>query len=126
MDYAAILAVAQELIADAGRVVTWERLTTTPADSDKPWKGAASPTVEASAALPAAFVPPQGADLGGMRITDEMLGRVERVALVAASAAFDLSRTTSATDGGERWRADWVAELKPGDTAVLYAIGLCR
>jgi hypothetical protein len=127
MDYAELLATAQELIADAGRVVTFERLAAGAPSAAQPWKGAGTPTVEASAQAAAVFVPVSGHDLGGLAVSKELLARCEEVCMTApAGDGFDMQRCTSIADGGTRWRVTWVQTLKPGDTVVLYALGVAR
>lgn len=127
LDYAPILADAQQLIADTGRLTTFEILSATPADPAKPWRGPAAPAVANSRATMATFVPAQGADLGRMGISEQLLARVEQVALVAGDASgFNYEGATSATDSGVRWRIDWVQTLRPGGTSLLYAMGMKR
>jgi hypothetical protein len=127
LDYAPILADAQQLIADTGRLTTFEILSATPADPAKPWSGPAAPAVANSSAAMATFVPAQGTDLGRMGISEQLLSRVEQVALVASDdTGFDYAAANSATDSGVRWRIDWVQTLQPGSTVLLYAMGMKR
>jgi hypothetical protein len=126
MDYAEIVAVVIELIADTGRSVVFEQLAATPADAAKPWKGPAAPTVGASLTTLATFVPPSGTDFGNGFVSQELLARADQVCLVAPDAAFDMALCTSITDAGSRWRVEWVQTLKPGDTVLLHAVGVCR
>lgn len=127
LDYAPILADAQQLIADTGRLATFELLDAAPADSARPWRGPAAPAVANSSDAVATFVPAQGADLGRMGISEQLLARVEQVALVAGDATgFDYAAAHSAVDAGVRWRVDWVQTLCPGGTVLLYAMGMKR
>lgn len=62
-----------------------------------------------------------------MGISEQLLSRVEQVALVAAdNSGFDYAAATSALDSGVRWRVDWVQTLRPGGTTLLYAMGMKR
>lgn len=127
LDYAPILAEAQQLIRDTGRLTTFERLSAAPADPARPWRGPAAPAVANSVSAMATFVPAQGADLGRMGISEQLLARVEQVALVAPDpSGFDFAAATSATDSSVRWRVDWVQTLRPGGTTLLYAMGMKR
>lgn len=127
LDYAPILADAQQLIADTGRLVAFQLLDATPADSARPWRGPAAPAVATSSNAVATFVPAQGADLGRMGISEQLLARVEQVALVAGDVSgFDYAATHTVLDDGVRWRVDWVQTLCPGGTVLLYAMGMAR
>jgi hypothetical protein len=126
MDYPKLAATALRLIAATGRVVTFERLVSEPADPSKPWRGAQEQGVDATLSQAATFVPPTGAGLGKETVTPEMLARVQQVCLVGPNATFDLNRTTAIVDGGVKWMVDWVYELKPADVSLLFAIGVKR
>lgn len=124
--YDELLPVVRELIEEFGRVVTFERLSATPADVNKPWRGPAAPTVAATASLRAAFVPPTGAEFGKDWISSDLLSRCEQVCLVAPDDTFDLNNCTSVNDGGQRWNVAWTWVLRPGDINMLFAIGVKR
>lgn len=126
MDYAKLAATALRLIEATGRSVTFERLVKEAADPSKPWRGAQEQAVDATLTQAATFVPPTGAGLGKETVTPEMLARVQQVCLVGPSATFDLNRTSAIIDGGVKWMVDWVYELKPGSTSLLFAIGVKR
>lgn len=126
MDYAELLLVVRELIADTGRSAQFEVLSSDPVDSSKPWKGAGEPTVAATVTAPATFVPAVGGGLGEELVSEDLLSRAEQVCLVAPNDALDLATCTHVVDAGVRWRAAWVHVLKPGDTAMLYVVGVTR
>jgi hypothetical protein len=126
MDYAALVTAVQTLIAFTGRSTTFQRLSATPADPLKPWLGAGTPTVAATATAFATFVPPAGADLGKELINEEMLARCEQVCLVAPISGFDINTCNAIVEASARWAVQWVYELKPGDTSLLFAIGVKR
>lgn len=123
MDYAELIAVAKELIADTGREVTFERLTAVPQDINKPWKGAAAPAVLTSATLPATFVPAAGSGFGRELVAEELLARTSQICLVAP-AEFDLATANRVLDGGVAWGVLWVHALRPGADVALWAIGV--
>jgi hypothetical protein len=127
MDYARAVALAQRLIDKNGRTITIDQLSSVPVDANKPWKGPAVPTVAATASLKAVFLPVSSAsELGLFAKDDELLKRVEQVALIAADGVNDLTAFHRITDVGSFWKVDWTRELKPGPTTILYAIGVKR
>ncbi len=127
LDYAPLQAEARQLIADTGRLVTLEVLSSTPADAARPWRGPAAPAVASSRQAPAVFVPAQGGDLGLMVVSDELLKRAEQVCLVGPAAdGFDFAQCTSIQDNGQRWAVQWAQVLRPGGLPLLYALGVTR
>lgn len=126
MEYEELVADVRVLIDDTGRSVAFQRLSPTPADNAKPWRGPAAPTVDTAVTQAATFVPASGADLGKMLVSDEMLSRVEQVCLTAPNVVMDLNTCTAVLDDGVRWAVGWVAELRPGGVSLLFALGLKR
>ncbi len=124
-DYTESVQLAQELIAENGRYVTLQMLAATAADAAKPWKGAGTPTVAQTKAVPAVFVPASGSGLGRDIVKEELLDRVEQVALVAPTDV-SLEGFHVILDDGVRWNIDWAQVLKPGATVVLYVFGVKR
>lgn len=126
MNYARAVAFAQKLIGKNGRLVTMQRLDATAADADKPWKGPGVPTVAQSVDTKAVFLPHTGQDdLGKFLVDAELLKRAEQVVIVAAGTD-DLEPFNQLSDTGVVWLIDWIRTLRPGDTSILYAIGLKR
>jgi hypothetical protein len=122
IDYAELVGIVRELIAGTGRVVTFGKLSETTADVAKPWKpSGAATTVDA----PATFVPVSSAQDLGLSITDDELSRrASQVCLVAPHATAVLQDFHTIHDAGVQWRIEWVHVLKPGDTALLLAMGV--
>lgn len=125
IDYTEFVALAQELIADAGRLCKVQKLSATPADALKPWMGAAAPTVQTERQVRAVFVPPSGTDFGKDFISPELLQRAMQVALIAPTD-ISLEQMNLIEDGGVKWKVEWVQVLKPADLIVLYAFGVSR
>lgn len=125
MDYAAFATLATTMINDAGREVTFNRFAQGAADTDKPWQGP-SPSAEPDATddVAAAFV--GGAGLSIRTVDKELLKKTEKVALVGPGASFDLATANEVVDGSVKYRVLWVETLKPGDTVVLYMVGVAR
>lgn len=124
-DYNDYIQLANELIAENGRSVTFQKLSSTPVDPAKPWKGAGTPTVTQSKEVAAVFVPAQGASLGRDIVNEELLSRVDQVAIVAPTDV-PLHNFNVVIDEGVRWNVNWVQELKPGSLTVLYVFGVNR
>lgn len=126
MDYARAQALAQRLIQKNGKAVTFQRLSATPADPEKPWKGPGTPTVAESHDTVAVSLPHASlVDLGFMRVDDDLLKRTEQVLLVPGGSV-DLEPFTNLLENGVRWRIEWVRTLRPATVTVLYAFGVKR
>lgn len=124
MDYVKLAGTAQRLIAKTGRVVTLQRLSSEPANEDKPWKGPGAPTVEQEKEVRATFVPASGG-LGRDLVDEELLKRVEQVALIAPSDV-DLEVFNLVKDGESKWKIEWIQTLRPADQVLLYVFGVKR
>ncbi|MFA7523111.1 MAG: hypothetical protein WCY71_09335 [Halothiobacillaceae bacterium] len=124
-DYTEFVELAQELISENGRQIEIQKLDATAADTSKPWKGAGTPTVGAKKTLSAVFVPASGSGLGRDIVKEELLDRVEQVALVAPTDV-SLEDFHIIMDDGVRWNIDWAQALKPGPMVVLYVFGVKR
>ena len=132
IDYNAMAAVAEQLIDENGREITIFRFDQTFTDSAKPWKGPTDPrgTPDETATLNAVFVPISGAASLGMKTLDQdLLKRTEQVCLIApgvTSVPFDLATANEIIDGGVNSKVTFVETLKPGDTVLLYYVGVSR
>lgn len=124
MNYVKLAATAQRLIDKTGRMTTLQRLSSKPEDEDKPWKGPGSPTVIQTKELKATFVPASGG-LGRDLVDEELLKRVDQVALIAPSD-IDLEAFNLILDGGSQWRVEWIQTLRPADIVLLYIFGVKR
>jgi hypothetical protein len=126
MDYARAAAKAKRSIEKSGRDATFERLDATAADADKPWKGPAAVTVAQSVTQKSVFLPHNGnEDLGKFFVSDDLLKRCEQV-LMTFVGATDLTGFHRVKDGNVVWKIEWVRELKPGPSSLLYAMGVSR
>lgn len=120
------LDLAQKLIARHGREVVFSRLGKGPADSDKPWQGAATPTEIAPVNAVAVFLP-DGAGFSSVTTDDELFKSSEQVLLVAPPiSGEDLSTYDVVTDQGVAWKINVSRMLQPGALAVLLAMGVSR
>ena len=137
VDFTALARTAQRLIANTpGRQVTFKRLDRTPADPQRPWRGAtdsrANPETSSQIAV---FVPASAAAAAGLlgRRTenDGLIARTAQVALVAPGpdSTDDLSTFDAINDqDGLEWKITFVETLSPSDIniKVLYTVGLAR
>lgn len=131
------LELAQELISEEGRAVTFAKLDGDATDPQKPWKGAGALVPTGMVTTFAVFLPDGtsgflgGSGLGGLLTDIELFKGSEHVLLVAPpTTGEDLSTYHILADGpsidGQRWRINSMKELKPADLTVLFAMGVSR
>lgn len=129
-DYASIITIAQELLLEFGRSVTFIAFDATSSDVSQPWLGPTDPRATPSATLPldAAFVEPDAADALGHTISlQDLIQRSEQILIVSPGAAVDLSVYQEVIDSdASRWKIEGFEILKPGDDVVLSFVGLKR
>lgn len=128
-DYTELATLAQGLINENGRLVTFNRHKQTPADATKPWRGPDSPTTvpDATDDVQAVFVGVSGGPAYGLGfISEDLLKRAEECCLVGPTADFDLATADEVVDDTQHWKVEFVAVLKPADVVLLYAVGLKR
>jgi len=125
-DYSDDVAFALEMISEYGRLVDFHQLSETPVDPDKPLEGNGAPTTIAG--VWACFVEPSSLRQLGIRVTREGVWKDStQIALVAPDGINDLTDFTSITDSdGSTWAIDATDKLRPGETTVLYFIGVKR
>lgn len=122
-DYGPSVALAQRLIERYGRVVQVQQLSGTAADPEKPWEGPGVPTVLQSQNCHACFVPATGGALGQNIVPEQLLARVEQVALVEPTTV-DMSEFNQILDGTLVLGVEWVQTFRPGPTILLYVFGI--
>lgn len=120
-DWNEFIQLAHELIGENSRTVEFVRLRTMPIDPAKPWLGSAE--AEEIRKVEAVFVP-IGSGLGHNVATEEMLNRVDKVCMVAAT--FYIHDTHKIRDDGSIYRIEWKQELRPGDKLILTYLGVKR
>lgn len=127
-NYSALAITASRLIQAAGRDATLVRLSEASA-SPTPWNPTTPRSAEATQELKAAFVDPGGlVAMGFATAESEGVRRSAKALLVAAADAgsFDVTKTDEVVDGDARWQVVQVWTLKPGDVALVYALGVRR
>ncbi len=128
INYTKLAGTALRLVKANGRAVMFIRLNDTPADSDEPWKAAATPRNPAEIETPtfALAVPPSGVSKLGFKIeSDDFVKRSEQI-LIVAPASVDLDNYTEVVDGAIRWQVTGMEKLKPATTTLLYFVGVKR
>lgn len=120
---------ARRLIVSRGRMVTFIKLDTTPADNSMPWRGATDPRANPSetATVPAVFVPPSGAArLGFSTFSEELLKRSNQIA-VCAAGSYDLETFDEVIDTDTtRWKVIFTETLQPATVRIIYFVGLSQ
>jgi len=124
-DYTKLAATAKRLIEASGRTVTFRRLGTQVDDPTKPWR--ASENVRNPAELEvqakAVFVDPVSAAKMGLGVTgEEMINKIDSVALVASDSAltFDLETFHEVVETNSLFKIIHVEVLRPGTKKLLY------
>jgi len=125
-DYSEDVAFALEMISEHGRLVDFHQLSETPVDVNKPLEGNGAPVTVSG--VWACFLEPSSVRQLGIRVTREGVWKDStQIALVAPDGVNDLTDFTSITDSdGSTWAIAAADELRPGDTPVLYFIGVKR
>lgn len=121
-DYSEVIAEAQTSITEFGRSIKLVKLSAVPADVDKPW---ATPDATKEVLTPynAVFVEPSAAAKLGLNIDIvDFLKQSTKVLIIATSD--DLEGYHKVLDGTRRWTITGMTCLEPGDTKVLWFIGV--
>lgn len=124
MNYDKLAATARRLIAKTGRGIALLQLSSEADDPDKPWKGPGEPTVKKKKDIIGTFVP-ASSGLGRDLADEELLKRVDQVALIAPTDE-NLETYTSIRDNGVEWKIEWMQVLKPAEQVLLYVAGMKR
>lgn len=124
MNYQKLAGTAKRLIAATGRPITLVKLSSTPSNQDRPWNGPENPTVEDELETIATFVP-AGSGLGKQLVDEELLKRVEQVALIAPENSI-LESYNLIEDDSKDWKIEWMQVLKPANQVLLHIIGVKR
>lgn len=111
---------AKTMIGDAAREVQFVTVSKTPADPQKPWQP--SGTKENVVPGNAVFVP-LGGGLGTNFATEDMLKRVDLLALVEPKVDVKSAHKVI-DDNGKIYKVEWVQELRPAETKILSYVGL--
>jgi hypothetical protein len=129
VDYVKLAIVAERLIRQNGRLVTFVRKDRTPSDPSKPWKGPVDG--ETTLALSAVFVPPNTVRQFGLSSLGEgtqfldLVTFSEQVAIVFPEDN-DLRQYQTIRDQGINWNMIGLQLLQPAATKLLAFVGTRR
>lgn len=127
-DYTDDVAFALEMIAEYGRAILFVKQSSTPGNPAKPLHGpTAAPLVVPD--IMAVFVEPSSVIRLGAAVNQNpgLWKETTKIALVAPDGTNDFTTFTTITDtDGSGWKIEHTEELKPGDTALLYYVGVRR
>lgn len=127
-DYSRALATAQRLVTRYGRLISLQGVSPGPADANNPLAGpAAAPA--ALSGIPAAFVEPSSLQSLGLSASLVALfancTQIAIVAPVSGMGDFTSMKFLIDTDA-KQWKIERISTLQPGDTILLYYIGVSR
>lgn len=115
-DYSGLEAVADDLIGEFGRTVTFRVRAATLKTAGEPWLGKVAAASAGTA--PAAFIEYNASEIDGSIIQAE-----DRKVLVAAkNLGFSPTTAYEMVDGSVVWQVVRVAEIRPGATALAYEL----
>jgi hypothetical protein len=125
-DYSADVAFATEMVAEYGRLITLTK-EVQEVDSADPL-GAPVADPEEVAGIRAVFVYPSGlVNLGLSVRSRELMKESEQIAIIAADGTNAFDQFTGAIDSdGSVWAVNATEVFKPGDTTLLYYLGMKR
>lgn len=125
-DWTSVITLANRLIERNGRPVQFVRNVQTISDTDKPWRNTSSAGSDEIQTLNAVFVP-DGSGLGFEAKDMNLFREAEQIAIVAPElgSTYDLTQYHQVVEAnGRQWRFSGVKMLQPGDTPLLWIIGM--
>lgn len=125
-NYAPIVVKVQRAIEKYGREITFIQRATDDAPANDPLAGPSETDIE-SDSVKCLFVPLTGmAQLGILTTKTDDFKQCAQVALLPPSAIDYAEQTFLVDADGTTWKLNALDMLKPGDTALLYYIGVTR
>lgn len=130
VDYVRLASVANRLVQENGRPISFIRLNEVPADSSNPWDGP-GPGGETSLSVYGVFVPPNtvrqfGLSALGEGTEFEDLVTFSEQIIITSQGEIDLRQYTKVEDGGIRWGIVGLQVLRPGLVTMLAFVGVRR
>jgi len=121
VDYINLAAVADRLISENGTDVTLVKVNRALADGSQPWKGGNVPTGSTTKLVKGVIVEYDLRDIDG-----EQIQRGDRQLVVSENSASpeDIRTFDNIVIGTETWKIILVQVVEPGDTRILYSIGI--
>lgn len=124
-DYNPIILVANNLIAEFGRPITFNQIDKTASDPTKPWKGSNGARVKIADSNGVFAAVSSLRKLGEGWIDDELLKSATLLCIVGGQAA-DLELADVIQDGAQEWKVEWAEVLQPGTPKLLFAFSVTR
>jgi hypothetical protein len=126
-DWTPVINLANRLITRNGRPVQFvQNVQQDAVDPDKPWRKTSDIGTDTIQTLNAVFVP-DGAGLGFNSSDNDLFRTSDQICIVApeVGATYDLAEYHQIVEANSRtWRFNGVMKLQPGDTVLLWIIGL--
>lgn len=123
-DYSRPLATARRLIERFGRPISLQGVQGGPADHADPLGGPAAAPVPI-VGIYAAFVQPSSLQLLGISAkVQELFANCTQIAIIADNGKNNFLDAKYLIDNSDTWMVERVEQLKPGDTSILYFIGV--
>ncbi len=138
VDFARNAATAKRMIEARGRVVRIVKLNRDPDDSTKPWRGTAGrPEPQdggVSFRIKMVFVPVGSGGLGkligdaapSVDVDFSQAGLIATDSIPSPYGEGDIEKADLVIDGDDEWKIVTRGHLKPGDTSILFALGLTK
>jgi hypothetical protein len=121
-DYDEIREIAEELIEEFGRQITFVQLDSTASTPSKPWRANTAPRGNPVQTLQlyGVFVEPESLErLGKQRVSNDFIKSAEQVIIVAFNGSLGDFDEVIDSDGS-RWTVHNIQELAPGDSGILH------
>ena len=116
-DYPKSAKTAKRLIDNSGRLVTFSKTSTTPADPAKPWAGVSGS--ETTLSMICTFIEYESAEINGDAIK---AGDKKLLANALDTNGATLEDFEFVTDGIITWRIKNVKPLQPGSVIIMYEV----
>lgn len=124
-DYSRNLMTAQRLIAKFGRVISLTLFSAEDLFDDDPTGPRDDATDTVVTDIYAVFVQPSGEQALGFKIErPELFDECAQIAIVAYDGTHAFEFFNTVTDGALTWKIAAVDKLQPGDTPLVYYLGL--
>jgi hypothetical protein len=120
-DYTEFINMAREMIAEYGRLLTFQQLSNLPNDVNKPWLGN-NQTILNSYEAYGVFVNVMFPNM----IDSELLKRTNKTIIVPSLDNAILSECNIIIDNDTTWSILWHNEIKPRNEIIMYEFGVRR
>ncbi len=115
-EYDNAIALAKRLIESKGRLMTFQRRTTTAVDENAPWDVEVEPTLKYRVRAVVFPVEQKYVDGTIVRVTDKQMY------IAAASLDVELTLSFTVKDRGQNLEIIKIEPLEPGEQRVLYTV----